>query len=1114
MSGVREESREELLDIREAEWRPRLRGVSLVAEAEIPAAYRTQAASALGALYSRDKYRSGSGVWVLRKWPACLVAAMTGVAVTGYEQGTYWPVLWEATGCAGGQGDRQVWGDEFVRAADRFGLPTFPGMGLRYLGPILMHSGVPAYCLGDFFRLLVERRRQEPGLDADSFLAWATAPGHKLRLAQLDQPAQRFLRDGGEYAHDVVDRTLDLLERLAEPDPDLDGIGLPAYMIQAARDEVANGHLSLAGTRRAATRESTRTARQAKPRIALDPYGAGVHVLLPAVGDMPDGIAQWRVTADGVTGTVQSRAMWVGAAEAAPETSYPLSRPVRTVLVALAGREELTAELRVVEQDDPVLFFTEDGRRLLGTVSLPRAQVWIMYPADQDLEFTGQAGPVAESAVPFGWDGWRLVRVSLQDVQAVGLQGGRSHPVEFGVRPQLRYGEPVYGVTTPYGSPVYPVPPALLLPATDAEIVWPVEVRRVGDGAPLVSQRIAVACEFDIWHGVPRPVLGAFEITVRGPLGRGLRRTIFVAEGLSVSYQPQVRLLAAAGLAQGKATLSAAGGAVVYPTSLAFGPGERSRTVEFRTATESEPLLVTPPHAALLCPGAGVTTWTTALLRLVTEDFTEAGRLLVRLPEAGLDAQIELEIYAGGQRLQSVPASGQRSVGLAGFELERAADTIAAHGRAELVLNSGGMLMPVGYVRPRMLASGAEIRDHMLVLRDAAVVEGLTAGFYLGYAPWRPPVELPVTVDGNAVLPEAIANAGPFKVLLRVDDPWSVSSWPAWPGTDAYSCSAPGVPSSADPEEEALSRFVAGAAELPSLQVLGRLWLLVDLAAELVKLGARADLAGRCTDELLRRTREALLALIDESMSNSDVVHTLISTGLAAAPCDPAPWAPADLAALERLWATFPAAAAIAAGLALAAPDVADLAAAHCGDSLGEMLAGRPDPHATVGKFGPEAERMAVLPPDQVEALWQAAAVVPQALLDKDTRATAARRMFDARNTGPLRAAAVVVKTVTSAAERLLAESGCPCLGREIAVRRPADGKGGWLALPAMSIAMALAARLAARGNAQCARLEQDYRGKWANLALDAPDLVAIDLVRAEALLVGLLNEKPEGTND
>ena len=44
-----------------------------------------------------------------------------------------------------------------------------------------------------------------------------------MRLSQLDKPAERFLLNGGDYAHDIVDRTLDLLDRLTEPDPDFDG---------------------------------------------------------------------------------------------------------------------------------------------------------------------------------------------------------------------------------------------------------------------------------------------------------------------------------------------------------------------------------------------------------------------------------------------------------------------------------------------------------------------------------------------------------------------------------------------------------------------------------------------------------------------------------------------------------------------------------------------------------------------------------------------------------------------------------------------------------------------------------------------------------------------------
>jgi hypothetical protein len=199
--------------------------------------------------------------------------------------------------------------------------------------------------------------------------------------------------------------------------------------------------------------------------------------------------------------------------------------------------------------------------------------------------------------------------------------------------------------------------------------------------------------------------------------GRRLRRTIFVAEGLSVAYQPQVRPLTRGGLAAGAAGLTAATGATAQPAAVSFGPGERAQVAEYRTNAGAESLVITPPHVAVLCPGAGVATWTTSQIHLVAEDFADAGRLLIRVPVASQAGQaaadrdpnrLELAVIVRGQQAQVIEASGPLSPGLVGFELADAADTIAAHGRAELAVDLGGVLMPVGYVRPRRLALGVE----------------------------------------------------------------------------------------------------------------------------------------------------------------------------------------------------------------------------------------------------------------------------------------------------------------------------------------------------------------------------------------------------------------------
>ena len=509
---------------------------------------------------------------------------MAGVAAIRYHGGTYWPALWETTGLPGHRHRiRGIWGRAFNRAIDRLGMATFPDLPLHFVGPILMHAGLPTYCLGDYFRLLLARRRLDPGLDAESFLAWATAPGRNLRLAVLDVPARRFLTHGEDYALDVVDRCLDLLDRLADPDPDLDGVRLPVRIIEAARQEAAAQGLDKPSVRRSEIKARRSAPR---PRIGLDPYGVGVQVILPAVGETPDGVATWRVTADGDPVTVRSRAQWVGSAEAAPQTAHPLARPVRAVQVALIGWDHVS-ELDVVQPSDPILFFAEDGRRLPAHLPLPPDHLWILRPADRELTTAGELHTITESPVPFGWEGWHLQLASLEKVRSLSLQGGPTHVVQGHARPRLLLGEPLAGVTTPYGSPVYAEPPRLWLPDAPGSVIsWHADVRSAAGGGALVSREIDQAGTVDLWAGALRPILGAFDITVRGPLGRGMRRTVFIAEGVSVSYRPAVRALQMSGLEPGHAELRAPVGGAVSPPRVSFRAAERAHVAELRAGRD------------------------------------------------------------------------------------------------------------------------------------------------------------------------------------------------------------------------------------------------------------------------------------------------------------------------------------------------------------------------------------------------------------------------------------------------------------------------------------------------------------------------------------------------
>ena len=366
-----------LLDLRDQEWRPLLAGVSLAAEIDIDPLESGSALASLGIVYGRNKDATeGERTRLLARWPACLVVGMSGVAATDYEEGTYWQKLWDAAGYHASPKDQHLWGRAFLRALSALRLPCFPGATQRFLGPILMHSGVPTYCLKDLLCMLVDHSRRDPGLDADSFIQWATAGASRMKT--LDKPVQHLIEYGGEYAYDIIDRLLDLLDRLREPRPDLFGIGLPERLIAETR-RVKNHGLpgSISGPRRSAHRSGV-----GRPRLALDPFGEGPRILLPATREA------WRLVVDGQPHHIRTARAWLG--EDTTETSFPLSGPAHHVQVGPLGDTETTI-ISVARDNNPLLIFSEDGEFLPSGRPLPPERGLDPFPGDSQASSRGRA---------------------------------------------------------------------------------------------------------------------------------------------------------------------------------------------------------------------------------------------------------------------------------------------------------------------------------------------------------------------------------------------------------------------------------------------------------------------------------------------------------------------------------------------------------------------------------------------------------------------------------------------------------------------------------------------------------------------------------------------------
>ena len=292
----------ELLRVRQAAWERRLGPVSLVAEDLAKAEHAGQVLQILG-----RKYREAQPLhrnWLLRRWPAVQVMSTVSVAAQYYSHGTFWSKLTGILGIDSGQSFQQEWGTAFLDNLRALGLPDFHDIedpGARFVGPILMHSGVPTYCLGDYFRLIDERRTKDPALTPDDFVAWAASKAAEGKLFNVDKPVERFLRYGGDFAIDVSDRVFELLDVVAaggtgEEVPLPERFRVAAVALRQA-GEITAGR----GTRRWDGGEAER-----RPVLVLDPYGRGPLLRLPSVDEV--GQALWTVTIGTQSELVRSEA--------------------------------------------------------------------------------------------------------------------------------------------------------------------------------------------------------------------------------------------------------------------------------------------------------------------------------------------------------------------------------------------------------------------------------------------------------------------------------------------------------------------------------------------------------------------------------------------------------------------------------------------------------------------------------------------------------------------------------------------------------------------------------------------------------------------------------------
>ncbi|WP_397518904.1 hypothetical protein [Rhodococcus pyridinivorans] len=1065
---------------------------------------------------------------VIKKYPALTVAILVWQAALRYEQAKYWDEFFTELGVDRDQNVEQAFRHALRPLLRKFGLRDFPELAHEYVQLMALHGGLPVYCLGDIIETIETRMLAGDEVTGAALIEWWTEPGKSYRLGQLDVPARNFVQLGGELAVNLLDRICEFAEHTvttegwAEQAIDLDTgtTGIPTIMLDALVARLADRPI---GSERGTTVPRRKRRRRPAVVFSLDERQVVLEVPYPS----SEGESPWKVSFDGNTRDVYAERGWgVGAGQEHPPTPIPVPSPVREIVLRHDASGESTT-LSLIDKGDPLLVFTLDGHRVTKLEALPEQSLVVLHPKDArlvDADYNETIAPKASWGSPNGWDGWVCNEYDLSQIAAFALERRARasdrvvHQVRTTATPRFYTGESIAGVQTLNGLSVYSERPVIDLPANTGrdEASWRVQVRRSGSRQWLIDEWWVGSDEVtsvDPFAGYDDAALGLYEIVVTGSSGSDLpRQTMFIAEGLNVAFSEDFRYPADGGLSQVTATIATTAGLSVDSDHVVLTASERDATFGVSDGDYTARLRIRPPYVEVrVDPFGAPAQWRTTPVVLTPAELDDELTLGLRL-DADVTVLFGLT-NSSGEVLQEVDPSSRSGGIYSGssrvfFDVARELDECCVVALIDEVVEEQvyTTTVPLAYVRPAALHGTISLVDGSLLIDDLAEIDDIAVNVWTTTAPWQRArtVEVP---GARVPLPEDLVDAGPLLVQVFVDDPWVSIPVPDWPSSTALELDQPGWVRDEHPGREALSRFLAGAGEVPEhTDIVKEVWAaLAVLPDEDGTLQLR-----RALSYLVRvNAREALNAVGDSTIPPEDMMELVVRTGLVRRPFvadDTAnelhahPWVGCmvEIADLPSLFARRN-----------EVRSEREETLAYLSDKGGPMLmellsSGRSDEIAA-GVFSSHQVGWDSKSDAEIDAMAEASQLVPGALLDLDTRVAGTFDAFKARHR--LTEAGWDVRFV-SKISRGVGVVNTYCRPAYDQLGRRAEALSGasmaqhpWLYFSFVSLVLAVIARLEAHRIVGPSFLNDEATAVWGRVARLCPDAVMTDLLIAEALV-------------
>lgn len=495
-------------------------------------------------------------------YPNTLAVYLVSQGIYGYESGRYWPQVEEITGFPVKFSTRL--GQFFEEFLYRNNLPLFPEVrGFRFISRILLHGGIPEYCLADFFANFLYPSVTRPdleGLEPNELIQeWLY---HLSGRHLTNEPVLRFLQYTGAIAQDFVARCLRMARLQVEAGKVADAptLGLPPRIVHRFKEWSAR--------QRPSHHQHSSPLRLRRPTIFLNPWsGDGLEVELPTqhlAQHASPGHGSWTVE----TGTgLRSYPLYARQRADGWETeasSVVLDTPQASCNVSFITGESQRRTWRfpLLSKEQPFLVFQpETGQLISWRGALPARSLWLLYDETLPLHISG--GHCQEEFDPLPGD-WYRYRIEAWDLtQASECRLGQIHipvqPDPDALRPHLD-GRERLSLGNDFDSPpIYlGTPPDIVFPLSPQRNVeqeverWEISIidysgRSVTNPLSQFREEIHLD-DSSIRLPLAAPSLlgnspfGIWEIYLRGPLGRDSYLRFGVIPSLKVREHDRLRL--------------------------------------------------------------------------------------------------------------------------------------------------------------------------------------------------------------------------------------------------------------------------------------------------------------------------------------------------------------------------------------------------------------------------------------------------------------------------------------------------------------------------------------------------------------------------------------------